>query len=244
MFEMRHMKLWSSGLCGAVLLLLLGCETIDEKLAPLDEQANEEGLVRVESKAVDVPYRRPEATLSKYTKLMMQPIEVQFAKNWDPDQSGSVLYSMHEPDREKIKSELATVFAEVFKRDMEGGGYPIVTSAGEDVLEMRAAIANLYITAPDPSQTTGRTKVYTTDAGEMTLIMQLHDSVTGQLLARAIDRREADHAFWNWTTSVTNTADAKRIISSWATSLRKAFDASHSGQPMPAAQVSEEETTP
>ena len=61
-----------------------------------------------------VPTRR----LTAYSKLLLRPIEVQFAKNWDPASSGSALYKMNEPDREKIKSELATVFAEVFKRDM------------------------------------------------------------------------------------------------------------------------------
>jgi hypothetical protein len=87
---------------------------------------------------------------------------------------------------------------------------------------------NLYINAPDVSmQTPGRTKVYTTDAGEMTLILQLHDSVTGQLLARAYDRRAGlDSGTWNWSNSVTNTAEARRIISMWATELRKALDAS------------------
>lgn len=212
-------------LCAFSLGALMGCQS-NQGLEPLDQLANEEGLVRVESKAVDVLYTRPEASLAGYSKLLLQPIEVQFAKHWKPDSSNSVLYDMHTVDREKIKTELAAAFAEVFTRDMQKGGYPIVSEPAADVLEMQAAIANLYITAPDPSQISGRTKVYTTDAGEMTLIMQLHDSVTGQILARAIDRREASNDFWNWTTSASNTADAKRIISSWSTSLRKAFDAS------------------
>ena len=72
----------------------------------------------------------PEATLTAYSKLMLHPVEVQFAKNWDPASGGSALYEMHEPDREKIKSELAEVFAEVFKRDLEKGGYPLVNEAG------------------------------------------------------------------------------------------------------------------
>jgi hypothetical protein len=206
--------------------LAAGCSST--RSTPIDDPSTQEGLVRVESKVVDAAYKRPEASLASYTKLLLRPIEVQFAKNWDPTSTGSALHRMTEPDREKIKSELAEVFAEVFKRDMEKGGYPLVDSSGPDVIEMRAAIVNLYITAPDMSnQTAGRTYVYTTNAGEMTLIMQLHDSVTGQLLARAYDQREdTGSGMWTWTTSVTNTAEAKRIISTWATALRKAFDAS------------------
>ena len=212
----------------AAATLLYGCTTTP-KSTPIDEASANEGLERVPSKTVDALYKRPGATLTGYSKLLLKPIEVQFAKNWDPKKTGSVLYEMHEPDREKIKTELASVFADVFKDNLAKGGYPLVTASGKDVLEMRAAIVNLYINAPDVSmQTTAVSKVYTTDAGEMTLIMQLHDSVTGQLIARAYDRRDASTSgMWTWTNSVTNTAEARRIIGIWATALRKAFDAAH-----------------
>jgi hypothetical protein len=211
----------------AVAVLLQACTSTGP--SPIDEASLNEGLERVPSKVVDALYRRPGATLTGYKKLLLRPIDVQFAKNWDPGKGGSALYQMHEPDREKIKSELATVFAEVFTEDMtKNGGYPLVDAAGTDVVEMRAAIVNLYITAPDVSMdVAGRSKVYTTEAGEMTLIMQLHDSVTGQLLARAYDRRAAMDSGWQWSNSVTNTAEAKRVIGTWATALRKAFDAAN-----------------
>ena len=165
--------------------------------------------------------------MSTYSKVLLRPIEVQFAKNWDPSKDGSALYRMNEPDREKIKTELAELFHETFKKELEKGNYPLVTTAAADVVEIQAAIVNLYITAPDVSlDVAGRSKVYTSDAGHMTLIIQLHDSVTGQLLARAYDHRSASGDLWQWTNSVTNTAEARRIIASWATALRKAWDAS------------------
>jgi hypothetical protein len=214
--------------------LLQGCQTT--KTSPIDDLSVHEGLVRIDAKAVDAAYRRPDAKMSVYSKVLLRPIEVQFAKNWDPSSGGSALYRMNEPDREKIKSELAQVFADVFRAELEKGGYPLVNEPGEDVLEIQAAIVNLYITAPDVSmQTSGRTRVYTSDAGSMSLIMQLHDSVTGQLLARAYDRRDGGPDVWQWTTSVTNTAEAKRIIGAWATALRKAFDASRADGVNPAS---------
>jgi hypothetical protein len=214
--------------------LLQGCQTT--KTSPIDDLSVHEGLVRIDAKAVDAAYRRPDAKMSVYSKVLLRPIEVQFAKNWDPSSGGSALYRMNEPDREKIKSELAQVFADVFRQELEKGGYPLVTEPGEDVLEIQAAIVNLYITAPDVSmQTSGRTRVYTSDAGSMSLIIQLHDSITGQLLARAYDRRDGGPDVWQWTTSVTNTAEAKRIIGAWATALRKAFDASRADGVNPAS---------
>ena len=70
----------------------------------------------------------------------------------------------------------------------------------------------------------------TADSGEMTLISELRDSVTGTLLARAFDRREDNGMMWQWTNSVTNSADARRIITSWADTLRNALDAARGKQ--------------
>ena len=166
--------------------------------------------------------------MSVYSKILLRPIEVQFAKDWDPSKSGSALYKMHEPDREKIKSELADLFAETFRKELEKGNYPLVNAPAEDVVEIQAAIVNLYINAPDVSmQTAARVRTFTTDSGEMTLISELRDSVTGTLLARIYDRRDdLGTGTWQWTDSVTNSADARREIRRWAELLKKSLDAS------------------
>lgn len=210
-----------------------GCQTT--RPSPIDESSLREGLVRTDNRVVDAVYRRPDAKFATYSRFLLRPIDVQFAKNWDPSSGGSALYQMHEPDRDKIRSELAEVFAETVKHDLESGGYPVVEAPDTDVLEIRAAIVNLYINAPDVSmQTGGRSKVYTANAGEMTLILQLHDSVTGQLLARAYDRQAGSQSgAWTWTTSVSNTSEARRIISIWAKELRKSLDAAHAGAVAP-----------
>lgn len=217
-------------LCMFAAMLLLGaCQTTQK--SPIDDPSTHDGLVRVEVKGVDAVYKKPQANLSGYNKILLRPVEVSFSKNWKPE-SDSALYTMNKPDREKIKQELADAFQEVFKQVLEEqGGYQLVAEPDKDVLELRAAIVNLYINAPDVSmQTAARVRTYTTNAGEMTLIAELHDSVTGELLSRAYDRREGmDSGMWTWTDSMTNTADAKREIRHWAELLKKALDASRSG---------------
>ncbi len=204
---------------------LAGCQTT--KSSPIDELATQEGLERVEVKGVDAVYRRPGANLSAYNKLLVRPVYVEFSKNWQPEHD-SALYRMNEPDREKIRQGLADLFAEVMVEELQKeGGYRLVDEPAPDVLEVRPAIVNLYINAPDVSmQTAGRVRTYTADAGEMTLVVELRDSVTGTLLSRAFDRRNADNMTWQWTNSVSNSAEARRIITSWADTLRNALDAS------------------
>ncbi|HEY5809710.1 MAG TPA: DUF3313 family protein [Povalibacter sp.] len=209
-------------------VLLGGCSTTPQK-SPIDDLSTQDGLVRVEIKGVDSVYKRPDVNLSQYDKILMQPVHVAFAKNWNPESgSSSTLYRMTPPDREKIKKDLADAFVDVFREVLqEKGGYQLVTQPAEDVLELQAAIVNLWITAPDVSmQNPGVVRTYTSDAGEMTLVAELHDSVTGQLLSRAYDRREDNSGMWQWTTSVSNGADARREIRVWAEMLKKALDAS------------------
>lgn len=66
---------------------------------------------------------------------------------------------------------------------------------------------------------------YTTDAGRMTLVAELRDSISGELLARAYDKREDMRStYWEWTTSVTNSQKAQLAISIWADALRDVLD--------------------
>jgi hypothetical protein len=59
----------------------------------------------------------------------------------------------------------------------------------------------------------------------MTLVLELLDGTTGELLVRVVDRmRGRETNYMQWTNSVTNQADARRALSSWASQLRKGLD--------------------
>jgi hypothetical protein len=57
----------------------------------------------------------------------------------------------------------------------------------------------------------------------MTLVMELRDGPTNQLLARVIDQK-TDTGFAQVTNSVTNSADFRRMVRSWAERLVKGLD--------------------
>jgi hypothetical protein len=100
-----------------------------------------------------------------------------------------------------------------------------VSEDGDDVLRVSAAIVNLYITAPE-KMSAGRSRTYTTNAGHMTLVAELRDSVTGKLMARAVDSVQArDTGTFMISNSVTNLAAARTALNKWAGVLRKGLDA-------------------
>jgi len=190
-------------------------------------EVTEDGLHLIPDSKLAIVYAQPGASLSGYDKVMLLDSYVAFRKNWERDQrsQSTSLTRLSSRDIERIKTDLAKAFRDVFTEELEKGGYPVVSEAGEDVLLVRPAIINLDVNAPD-TMSAGRTRTYTQSAGEMTLYVELYDSVTGDLIAKAMDRR-ADRSrdgFYTWTNSVTNRAAAQMILRGWAGILLQALD--------------------
>ncbi len=184
-----------------------------------------DGLVRVNSKQLDHLYKLPEADFSGYKRVRLDPIEVEFDKNWKPNATErSPSGRLTNSDLEKIKQALAEEFRKVFTEELTKNGYPVVNENDDDVLRVSAAIVNLYINAPE-RMTPGRTRTYTTSAGHMTLVGELRDSVTGKLMARAVDSVQGrDTGSFQITSSVTNMSAARTALGKWARVLREGLD--------------------
>jgi hypothetical protein len=158
---------------------------------------------------------------------------VAFRKDFDPSRTTSRL-KLGAKELEPLRERTGILVREEFSRELERGGYKVTEESGPDVLEVRARIADLYVNAPDTMEA-GRSYSFTMNAGEMTLVLELRDSETGQVLARAFDRREArETGQLNWTTSVSNEADARDIARRWARILHQRLDAARaSGAEVP-----------
>ena len=67
------------------------------------------------------------------------------------------------------------------------------------------------------------------NSGSSSLKFAVIDSVTGDVFAKALDRRfdTARGGFYTWSNSVTNRSAAMRILKGWAVILREALDEAH-----------------
>jgi hypothetical protein len=198
---------------------LAGCSTTRPALEDWD------GLVHQPGTRLHSVWVKPDAELVGYRSVMLDPVRVEFARNWDPTRGGRSQASRLNPaDVEAIRTNLADLFREVFREELARGGYQLVDEAGPDTLRVSAAIVDLYISAPD-TMSAGRSRTYTSNAGRMTLVAELRDSVTGEILARAVDPRSARNTgTMEWTNRVTNTAEARRAIRTWAQALLRGLD--------------------
>jgi hypothetical protein len=200
---------------------LVGCASTQPAAAPQEW----DGLVRQSGSSLRNVFVKPDAEIVAYRSVMLDPVDVRFARNWEPNRGGrSQLNRLDAGDMAAIQTQVADMMREILRTELERGGYQLVDAAGPDTLRVTAAIVDLYITAPD-TLPAGRSRVYTANAGRMTLVAELRDSMTGEILARAVDQRTArSTASWQVTNRVTNTADARRAMTVWATALRQALD--------------------
>ncbi len=189
-----------------------------------------EGLELVEKDRRGEIYADPGIDWSVYSRIQLDEATVAFRKNWQRDQNRAQSFKIRTEDMERIKRELSTLFGEVFAGELTGnGGYTLTDEVAEDVMRIAPHIVDLDVYAPDSRTYPGRTRSYTQQAGRMTLQLEIFDSVTGDLIAKTSDRQEAPRRnYMQWTTSVTNRTEARRMIERWATDFRERLDQARS----------------
>jgi hypothetical protein len=217
---MKLKKSASLVLAGLALALLTATAALADK-----PPQTWDGLELTKKKGLDLVYLRPNVQFKAYKDVSIDVLEVAFDKNWDPNESvRSVSRRMSTADIEKIRTDMVGEFRKVFVEELGKGGYSVVDKPGDDTLRVSPALVDVYITAPDRMEP-GRVTTYTTDAGRMTLAMELRDGPTNQLLARVIDQKAgSDMGFAQVTNSVTNSAEFRRMVRSWAQRLVKGLD--------------------
>jgi hypothetical protein len=183
-----------------------------------------EGLKRVTNpKDLAIVYVEPGADLSQYDRVYLVEPYVAFKKNWQRDQNRGTI-KVRTSDMDRIKVDVKELFMEVFTEELEKGGYELANERAEDVLIVKPAIIDLNVNAPDV-RTAGRTNTYTDYAGSMTLYIELYDSETDDLLAKALDpTADRQTGFMQWQTGPANRAAGKRMMRPWAEALRKGLD--------------------
>lgn len=204
-----------------VSLALMGLPTLTlAETAP--PEISTDGMQLVDKDSRGEIYADPGVDWSVYSKIVLDDATVAFRKNWQRDQNRNRAARVSTSDMEKIKSNLATLFDEVFVKELQdNGGFEIVEQAGPDVLRITPHIVDLDVYAPD-TMSTMNSRSYTDSSGRMTLKLELRDSETGDLIATASDRRESPYrGYAQWTTSVSNKADARRMLQKWAVGLRE-----------------------
>ena len=212
---------------GALGLLIASSLVMETGLASSHElpKTTHDGLVLQPDTKLRAVYLKPGASLAGYDKVALLDCFVSFKKDWQRDYNRDASFEnrVSDKDMDDIKKRVADEFKAVFSGELEKGGFPIVDTAAQDVLVVRPAIVNLVVSAPD-TMSSSMSRSFAPSAGEMTLYMELYDSVSNAIIARVIDP-QADRGVGGAMNRVTNKAAADRMLKMWADTLSNHLNA-------------------
>lgn len=213
----------------ALAVLVLGSTSAAAKAPPTWD-----GLVQVKSKKFDLVYLQPGADFRAYTKVLIEPTEVAFAKDWQRDYNRStraLSSRVSDSDVEEALTKGVAAATDIFTNAWTKGGYTVVSAPGPDVLRVKTGVVNIRVNAPE-QMTAGRSYTFSEEAGQATLFIEARDSVTGALLGRAVDQKIVGDSMALWRTRSSNRADFRDQVQQWADASVRGFSALKSLSPV------------
>lgn len=196
--------------------------------------ANWDGLTQVPAKNVDYLYLRPGADFRDYKAIILDPPEVAFRKNWQKEMNRSRkgLSRVSDSDLRHAIDEAQGKVRTSFEKKFKETGFQIVSAPADNALRVFVGIANVDVTAPE-ADSAGRSRTYAEQAGHGTLVIEVRDSLSGELLGRAVDHDLAGDNFVMLRNSVSNWADFEQMFNDWATISAKGFRKLVASSPAP-----------
>lgn len=212
----------------AVALLLAGCAAPQPTLQTGPEaERTVDGLVRVDNSRFKTAYADPEIDFTQYDKVMSGGAAFEFravSKTTSlalARRSSENEFWISDADRQRLKD----IVSEIFREELaETEGWEMVDEPGPDVLMIRGAL--LDIVSYVPPEMVGRHEIFLRSMGEATIIVEGVDSMSGEVVFRAAERRAVETAgdMLQRANTVTTWAEVRRWARRYATILREGLE--------------------
>ena len=210
-------------------ILLVACETAYSP-PEAEKTGDYNRMQRVHFPDIDSVYRKPAADLSVYAKVIVASPTVAFRENWRPEEDPT-LVRLGVPDLAAVRERVSQQFLQTLKTKLaENGGYEVVAAPGPDVLQVKAAITDLYFSSSALQSAAGDGKPYYMESSEITVAIELRDSTSGELLCLVTDHRASPNARAVELQEGTWSSPGLRAASDhWAAFLRQFLDQATKG---------------
>jgi hypothetical protein len=215
----------------ALTVLMLGCATKEPSIQQgPDAETTFDGLVRIDNGRFRDSWADPDIDFSKYNKIMVGDAVFEFRavkksnSSTQMARSNASEFYISEANREKLIEEVTGVFKKELDKSEK---FTRSDTAGPDVLVIVGALHD--IVSRVPPDMVGRGEIYLSSVGEATLILEARDSLSGETIYRAVDRRSAESLGGQISRSntVTNSVEVRRMAQRWASRLREGLDSIH-----------------
>lgn len=215
------------GLALAAALMIAGCASKPPAFQQgPDAEIAYDGLVRVDNTSFKRVWADPDADLSGYTKILPMKAAIEFRAVKGSRRSSMRLSSVDEfpiddQNREKLVAEIGKVLREEISSNTR---FAITDKPAQDTLIL--AVSLLDIVSRVPPEPIGRSDIYLSRVGEITLVIELKDSRSGETLLRAAERGAAEPtgSMGMRSSSVTTWAEVRRLAHRWGIKIRNGLE--------------------
>ena len=216
----------------ALATVMVGCAAQEPSFQQgPDAEKTFDGLVRIDNGRFRDSWADPDIDFTRYNKILVGDAVFEFraVKN-----KGSVSTMQRSSQSEfwitdENKQKLVETVSEVFRDELDKSkSFTRSEAAGPDVLIIVGGLHD--IVSRVPPDMVGRGEIYLSSVGEATLVLEARDSMSGETIYRAIDRRSAEQLGGvpiGPSNSVTNSAEVRRMARRWAIRLREGLDSIH-----------------
>jgi len=185
---------------------------------------NVEGLREVSARNFESAFVRPGLDFSRYNKLMVNELELAFRT---PDRSQNQ-FPLGEDQKTRFRAAMAVAFGEELGQLQN---LELVTEPGPDVLDLNVRVQDIVAGTPGTRVgAMGRASFALETEGQMTLVLEIRDSESEEVLIRVFDRRAVEGAAMLSGDNVISTWEGvERLVARWASRAREGLDKLVSG---------------
>lgn len=174
--------LWYAGVSGAQPILATG----------EDADITEDGLHRVDPLIMEAAWVRPDFDLSGYTRILLMPTAVQFRDVRERSLDARIREVTEEfPVEDKRKEWLRRIWRDAVETEFSReNSYELYDGVDSNVLVVQGFLVDVVSRIP-PYTVVGSTVTYVSNPWSASVVLELRDATTAELVARTLDRRNA-----------------------------------------------------
>ena len=208
------------------LMLIAGCSSAPPTIQEgPNAEVSFDGLHAIDNSIFKLAWADPDIEFSRYNKIIPGGATLEFravrrGAGTQRARSSQTEFYIDEVGRERLAALTTEVFSEELAKSTR---FTLADAPGHDVLVIRGALHDIVSNVPPEAP--GRTEVFLSQVGEITLILEVVDSMSGEVIFRAMERRALDrNSMGLRSTSVNTRSEVRRVLRRWATTLREGLD--------------------
>ena len=205
--------------------LLAACQGTPTLQSGPNAQISYGGLTRVDNTRLDTAWVRAGIDLSDYDSLMLVGAGIKFRSVRDVNRiylSNFQGIALDDEQKDYIQRTAREVFTEAIARTDQ---FEIVDEPGPNTLTLTGSLIDVVSYVPPEDDSVDTIYFYLSELGEATLVLELADSESGQVLARATDRQTLEPLNPNIESDIiTNRFELEAELNRWGNQIRSSLE--------------------